>query len=258
MTFEQRVFFDVVMFLLGLFFGSFFNVCIWRIPRRKSIVFPPSHCPHCKAPIRFYDNIPLLSYLLLRAKCRKCGQPISARYPLVEGLTGILFLLLALKFGVSWQFLRGLVFTGLLVIISFIDLDFKLIPDTISLPGVAVGLLSSLLVHELVPALIGAVLGAGIVFLAGWLWKLATRKAGMGSGDIVLAAMMGSFLGWQQLLLAIFIGVVLGVIIGGGEALLKKRNLDRPIPFGPFLALGSVIALFLGQMILRWYGHLFR
>jgi leader peptidase (prepilin peptidase)/N-methyltransferase len=257
MTPGQRVCFDAVAFLLGLFFGSFFNVCIWRIPRRKSIVFPPSHCPRCRSPIRFYDNIPLLSYLLLRAKCRKCGQPISARYPLVEGLTGVLFLLLALKFGASWQFLRGLVFTGLLVIISFIDLDFKLIPDAVSLPGVAVGLLSSLLVREFMPALIGAALGAAIIFLAGWLWKLATRKAGMGSGDIVLAAMMGAFLGWRQVLLAIFLGVVLGVIIGGGGALLKKRNLDRPIPFGPFLALGSVIALFLGQVILRWYGHLF-
>jgi leader peptidase (prepilin peptidase)/N-methyltransferase len=258
MTPGQRVCFDALVFLLGLFFGSFFNVCIWRIPRRKSIAFPPSHCPRCKAPIRFYDNIPLLSYLLLRAKCRKCGQPISGRYPLVEGLTGVLFLLLALKLGISWQFLRGLIFTGLLVIISFIDLDFKLIPDAISMPGVAAGLLSSLLVREFIPALIGAALGAAIIFLAGWLWKLATRKAGMGSGDIVLAAMMGAFLGWQQLLLAIFIGVVLGVIIGGGGALLKKRNLDRPIPFGPFLALGSVTTLFLGQMILHWYGHLFR
>jgi leader peptidase (prepilin peptidase)/N-methyltransferase len=258
MTPGQRVYFDALAFLLGLFFGSFFNVCIWRIPRRKSIAFPPSHCPRCKAPIRFYDNIPILSYLLLGARCRKCGQSISGRYPLVEGLTGVLFLLLALKLGISWEFLRGLVFTGLLVIISFIDLDFKLIPDAISMPGVVVGLLSSLLVQEFVPSLIGATLGAAIIFLAGWLWKLATRKAGMGSGDIVLAAMMGAFLGWQQLLLAIFIGVVLGVIIGGGGALLKKRNLDRPIPFGPFLALGSVTALFLGQAILHWYGHLFR
>ena len=178
MTLAQQVYVDACIFLLGLFFGSFFNVCIWRIPRRKSIAFPPSHCPRCKAPIRFYDNIPLLSYLLLRAKCRKCGQPISGRYPLVEALTGVLFLLLVLRFGVSWQLLRGLIFTGILIVVAFIDLDFRVIPDAISMPGVAAGLLSSLLVRGLVPALLGAAIGAALIFLAGWLWKLATRREG--------------------------------------------------------------------------------
>jgi leader peptidase (prepilin peptidase)/N-methyltransferase len=258
MTLAQQVYFDVCVLLLGLFFGSFFNVCIWRIPRRKSIVRPPSHCPRCKTPIRFYDNIPVLSWLLLRGKCRACGKPISARYPLVEALTGVLFLLLALRFGVSWQLLRGLVFAGILVIVAFIDLDTQVIPDAISLPGVAVGLLSSLLVRELVPALIGAAAGAALIFLAGWFWKLATRREGMGSGDVVLAAMMGSFLGWRQGLLAIFLGVVMGVIVGGGAALLRRRDLNRPIPFGPYLALGSITALFAGEVIVRWYGGLFR
>jgi leader peptidase (prepilin peptidase)/N-methyltransferase len=257
MTLAQTVYFDVCLFILGLFFGSFFNVCIYRIPRRKSIVHPPSHCPRCRAPIKFYDNIPVLSYLLLRAKCRKCRQPIAARYPLVEALTGVLFLLLAVKFGVGWPLLRGLILTGCLIVIAFIDLDFKVIPDAISLPGVAVGLLTSLLVRTFVPALIGAATGAAIIFLSGWLWKLATKRAGMGSGDIVLAALMGSFLGWQQGLLAIFLGVVLGVIVGGGAALVRKRSLNQPIPFGPFLALGSLAALFLGEPILRWYGRLF-
>jgi leader peptidase (prepilin peptidase)/N-methyltransferase len=257
MTPAQRIYVDACVFLLGLFFGSFFNVCIWRIPRRKSIVHPPSHCPRCKAPIRFYDNIPVLSWLLLRAKCRKCGQPISARYPLVEALTGVLFLLLVLRFGVGWELLRGLVFAGILIVVAFIDLDFRVIPDAISLPGVAVGLLSSLLVREFVPALLGAAVGAALIFLAGWLWKLATHREGMGSGDVVLAALMGSFLGWQQGLLAIFLGVVLGVFVGGGAALFRKRNLKRPIPFGPFLALGSIAALFLGETILRWYGRFF-
>jgi len=257
MPLAQQVYLDVCIFLLGLFFGSFFNVCIWRIPRRKSIVRPPSHCPRCKSPIRFYDNIPVLSWLLLQAKCRRCRQPISARYPLVEALTGVLFLLLVLRFGVSWPFLRGLVFTGILIVVAFIDLDFRLIPDVISLPGVAVGLLSSLLVREFVPALLGAAVGAALIFLAGWFWKLATRREGMGSGDVVLAALIGSFLGWQQGLLAIFLGVVLGVLVGGGAALLRKQNLRRPVPFGPFLALGSLVALFLGETILRWYGGLF-
>jgi leader peptidase (prepilin peptidase)/N-methyltransferase len=158
---------------------------------------------------------------------------------------------------VGWPLLRGLILTGGLIVIAFIDLDFKVIPDAISLPGVAVGLLTSLLVRGFVPALIGAATGAAIIFLAGWFWKLATKRAGMGSGDIALAAMMGSFLNWQLGWLAIFLGVVFGVIVGGGMALVRKRSLNQPIPFGPFLALGSLAALFLGEPILRWYGRLF-
>lgn len=260
-------YFDFCALVVGLFFGSFFNVCIYRIPRGKSIVRPSSYCPKCQTPIRFYDNVPLLSFLLLRARCRRCQAPISARYPAVELLTGLLFLALALRFGPSWEFLRGVVFMGILIVVSFIDLDHQIIPDAISLPGATVGLLSSLLVpgdivpalRGFVPALVGAAAGAAVIYLAGSLWKLATKREGMGGGDVKLAALMGAFLGdWRLTLLAIFLGVALGVIIGLALTVVRRRPARKPIPFGPFLAAGSLIAQFFGPAILAWYWGFFR
>ena len=260
-------YFDLVVGLAGLFFGSFFNVCIWRIPRHKSIVNPPSHCPKCRTPIRFYDNIPVLSYLVLRGRCRKCRQPIAVRYPVVELLTALLFLALAIRFGMTWQFLRGVLLVSLLIIIAFIDLDTRKIPDALSLPGIAAGLLSSLLIPgRLVPALrglassaAGAAAGALVIYVVRWLWRTIFRKEGMGAGDVTLAALIGSFLGGQRMLLTILLGALAGVVVGGIAALVARRKVfGRQIPFGPYFAIGALVALFAGDAILRWYWQLFR
>jgi leader peptidase (prepilin peptidase)/N-methyltransferase len=253
-------YFDLVIFLGGLSIGSFLNVCIYRIPRRKSIVWPASFCPKCRAPIRPYDNIPVLSFLLLGGKCRKCRARISPRYPAIELLTALLFLALARKFGLTWQFLRGIVFTGVLIPLSFIDLDRQVVPDAISLPGIAVGLASSLLVSRAFAAsLIGLAAGAGVIFLFRLSWKLVRRQEGIGQGDILLAALIGAFLGGRLVLLAIFLAAVLGVLGGIVTAAMRRRQVfGRRIPFGPFLALASLLVLFFGESILNWYGNLFR
>jgi leader peptidase (prepilin peptidase)/N-methyltransferase len=256
-------YFRVCSGVFGLFIGSFLNVCIYRIPRRKSIAYPPSFCPRCRTPIKFYDNIPVISYLLLRGRCRKCGQPIAARYPAVELLTGLLFFALAVKFGLSWEFLRGLLLTGFLIVLSFIDLERQIIPDVISLPGIGAGLVSSLLVpgailpqlRGLIPALLGGAVGALLIWGAGWVWLKLARREGMGGGDIRLAALIGTFLGWQQTLFVILLlGPLLGILLGGGAALIRRRRvLGRQIPFGPFLAMGAMVALFAGETLLRWW-----
>jgi leader peptidase (prepilin peptidase) / N-methyltransferase len=260
-------YFDLLAFLLGLFFGSFLNVCIWRIPRRQSIVYPPSACPKCQAPIAFYDNIPIISYVFLLGRCRKCREPISLRYPVVELLTALLFLACAVKFGISWNCLRGVLLAGLLVVLAFIDLDTLTVPDAISIPGIAAGLLTGLLVSGgMVAALIGGAVGTTLILLAmllSWLlgrlgWQLFQDKQGMGAGDLFLGALIGVFLGWKLALLSVFLGVVAGVMIGTALILLGRREWGRHIPFGPFLAIGSLLALFLGDAILRWYWNLFR
>jgi leader peptidase (prepilin peptidase)/N-methyltransferase len=252
--------------LLGLFFGSFFNVCIWRIPRRRSIVAPPSACPKCRSRIRIYDNIPVISFLLLRGRCRQCRSRISPRYPLVEMLTGLVFAALALRFGPGPEFVRGVIFAGFLVVLAFIDLDHQVVPDVVSLPGIAAGLASSLLVpgtivpalRGLVPALLGGALGALIIWLARTLWLKLVRREGMGSGDIPLAALLGTFLGSPRLLLVLFLlAPGLGIMLGGGMAILRRRRVfGRHIPFGPFLALAGLIAYVAGDALLRlWLGR---
>jgi leader peptidase (prepilin peptidase)/N-methyltransferase len=260
-------YFDLLALLLGFFIGSFLNVCIWRIPRRQSIVYPPSACPKCLAPIAFYDNIPVISYVFLLGRCRKCRQPISLRYPVVELLTALLFLAGAVKFGPSWTCLRGILLTGLLILLAFIDLDTQTIPDAISIPGIAAGLLTGFLVSGgVVAALIGGAVGTSVILLAMLLscllgrfgWQLFQRKQGMGGGDLFLGALIGVFLGWKLTLLSFFLGVGVGVVIGMALILLSRRKWGRHIPFGPFLAIGSLVALFLGNAVLRWYWNLFR
>jgi len=270
MTLVPPIEFAAGVFLFGLFFGSFFNVCIYRIPRRKSIVYPPSFCPNCRTPIRFYDNIPLVSFLVLLGRCRKCGTRISWRYPLVELLTGLLFLALAVRFEASWIFLRGVLLTCFLIVLAGIDLDVKKIPDVVSLPGLAVGVLSGLLVgaglrpahtlpalHGLATALVGAGVGALVILLAGLFGRWLFRREAMGQGDIVLAALIGSYLGWKSMLLAVFVAAVIGVLLGTILALaMRNRVFGRRIPFGPYLALAALLAYFWGPAILSWYWRL--
>ncbi len=239
-------------FLLGLLFGSFFNVCIYRIPRQESIVFPGSQCPHCNQHIQPRDNIPIVSYLLLGGKCRFCHAEISWRYPLVEALTGGLFLYTVHHFSIGWETLVYLVFISSLIVISFIDIDHRIIPDVISLPGILLGFFAAVFVLPLhwYDSLIGILLGGGIILGIGILGELLFKKEAMGGGDVKLLAMIGAFLGWKLALLTIFFGSLAGAVIG-----LLRRIItgDEYIPFGPFLALGALAALFLGERFLHWY-----
>jgi leader peptidase (prepilin peptidase) / N-methyltransferase len=239
--------------LFGLAIGSFLNVCIYRIPNRGNIVNPPSHCPTCKEPIRPYDNIPLFSYFLLGGKCRSCGTRISYRYPLVEAITGLGFALLVHRFGITLPALLYLIFFSALLILAFIDLEHQVIPDVITLPGIPLGLLLGLLLPEarLFSSAVGLALGGGIFYLVAFL-----SRGGMGGGDIKLAAMIGSFLGWQRLLLTIFLATLSGAVVGILLLALGLKGRKDPVPFGPFLALGATLSLLWGGRLIEWYGKL--
>ncbi len=251
--------YSIFSFLFGLALGSFANVCIYRLPLKRSIVSPPSTCPQCGSQIRFYDNIPILSYILLRGKCRNCKEPISIQYPLVELITGIISLALFIRYGPSYQYILYLLFCGSLVVITFIDLHHKIIPDVISLPGVIIGFLVSLLpgYPTWLESAIGIVAGGGGLLLVAVTFEKLTGKEGMGGGDIKLLAMIGAWLGWKSLPFVILISSVLGIIIGGGALFISGKGMHVKIPFGPFLAMGTLIYFFFGSAIIRWYAGFF-
>lgn len=245
----------IAAFVLGSVVGSFLNVCIHRLPRGMSIVRPPSHCPSCGATIRYYDNVPLLSYLLLRGRCRACGARISLRYPLVEGLTGAFAVLALWAFGPS---AHGFISFGLLCsleVVSFVDLDHRIIPDEISLGGMAVGLLLALLGLSLPlrEAVLGVLVGGGGLWLVAYLYEVIAKREGMGGGDVKLMGMVGAFLGYKGALFTIFSGSLLGALVGGILMALKGADAKYAVPFGPFLSAGAVLYLFFGEELLCWY-----
>jgi len=239
----------IVVFVLGAVVGSFLNVCIWRIPQGLSIVFPASSCPQCGHSIRFYDNIPLVSYLLLRGRCRSCGERISLRYPLVEGLTALMALLLFWKFGLTLKFAAVFLFVSALILVAFIDIDHQIIPDVISLPGIPICFLLSVFLMELpfMEALLGLVLGGGSLYLIAVLYELATKREGMGGGDIKLLAMMGAFLGWKSLLFILLVSSLVGAVVGIAVMWAKGGDMKYAVPFGPFLSLAATAYLFVGD-----------
>ncbi len=194
-------------FIFGAAIGSFLNVCIFRLPAKTSIVKPRSQCPYCQHPIRNGDNIPLISFILLRGKCRDCGGKISWRYPLVEFITALLSLLLFLKFGLTLKFLIFFIFTAVLIVITFIDLDHQIIPDIITLPGIPIFFLLAVFVVKIpwLEALIGLLIGGGVLFAIAFVYELLTKREGMGGGDIKLLAMIGGFLGWKSLIFILII-----------------------------------------------------
>jgi leader peptidase (prepilin peptidase) / N-methyltransferase len=247
--------FYAVLIILGLVLGSFFNVCIYRLPRNESLVWPGSHCPLCRHPLAPRDNIPLVSFLLLRGACRYCHAPIAYRYPLVELLTALLLALLGWKFGLSWILLQNAILACALLVVSFIDLDHRIIPDEISYPGMAVGLLLSIGLGfpGWKSSLTGLLLGGGVLYLLAGGYELATKKEGLGGGDIKLLAMIGAFLGWKGVLVTIFMGSLIGTLVGLLLMLVWKKGRTYAIPFGPFLSLGALIHLFLGDRLISWY-----
>lgn len=241
--------------IFGLIIGSFLNVVIVRLPRDQSIVSPRSRCPLCSADIAWYDNLPIISYLLLRGKCRSCGAPVSPRYPLVEAMTSALFGYAVFHFGLTIDLAAALVLLPALVAIAFIDLDHRIIPNEISIPGIPVGFILGALRASVGPldAGLGVLLGGGALFAVAWGYEKIRKREGMGMGDVKLLAMIGAFTGWQGVLVTLITGSFVGSAVGLALMIRKRESLQSAIPFGPFLAMGAVFHLFWGQELLRWY-----
>jgi leader peptidase (prepilin peptidase)/N-methyltransferase len=246
--------------VFGMVLGSFANVCIYRIPINKSIVNPPSSCPRCGERIKFYDNVPLFSYILLGGKCRHCSDRISFQYPLVEAFFGLMSWVLFIRYGLSYQYFLLLLFIGLLIIISIIDLYHKIIPDLLSIPGIIIGFGASFLLARThwADSLIGIIAGGGVLFLVAVIFERITGKEGMGGGDVKLLAMIGGWMGWKSLPFILLMSSFSGVLIGGGALLLSGKSHRTRIPFGPFLSLGALIYLFFGSELIDWYYGLIR
>ncbi len=244
--------------ITGLLVGSFLNVVIHRVPRGHSIVLPRSRCPFCGRGLSALDNIPVLSFVVLRGRCRSCGAPISWQYPLVELLTSALFVLCVVRFGVTAEAIVAAVFCALLVALAGIDAGFLLLPDKITLPGIMVGLLLQAWLPRttLLDAILGVLVGAGILILMINFWYWLRDEEGMGLGDVNMLAMIGAFLGWRGVLVTLFAGALAGAAVGLGLMASHRLGLRSKLPFGAFLAAGALAALFWGEQLARRYAAL--
>ncbi|MCL6433126.1 MAG: prepilin peptidase [Leptolyngbyaceae cyanobacterium HOT.MB2.61] len=259
----------VVVLFLGASVGSFLNVVVYRLPAGLSLLHPPSRCPKCLNRLRKRENIPVLGWLWLRGRCAHCGNPISVRYPLVEGVTGILFVLTFWLFGWSWQTVGYWFFLSWLLALSLIDLDTMTLPNPLTQSGLVAGLVFQVIlgfsttatlagaIAQLMHGVVGIVLGLWLVDLISLVGSVALGQTAMGGGDARLAAMMGAWLGWKLLLLAGFLACAVGAFVGGGAIALGLLNHRQPMPFGPFLALGALLTVFWGDAIIATYMHIF-
>lgn len=251
----------LVVFVFGACIGSFLNVCITRIPREESVVRPGSHCRTCLASIAFSDNVPLLSFLLLKGRCRACGVRIPLRYPAVELVTATLALSLFLRFGFTWLFFGYAIFVGGLVVVSFIDLEERIVPDVVSLPGIVLGLTLSVLFWLLsingfptpLNSVLGVLLGGGMLLLVAWAYERCTGREGMGGGDIKLLAMIGAFVGWSGVPVTLFVGAFLGSLWGVVLILVRRVDTKYALPFAPFLCTGALFYLVWGTGLVARY-----
>jgi len=262
-SFGLRLYFDFVVFVLGAGFGSFFNVCIYRMPREESIVKPRSHCPKCNQQISWYDNIPLVSVFVLRGKCRHCGAPISPRYLFIELLTASLFLAVWLKYEFQWVAPIYWILIGGLIVSTFIDFEHYIIPNEITYGGVLVGLALSLLyppLHEaetvgvsLLRSFVGGLTGGAMLLVIAMVGEKIFKKEAMGMGDVKFIAGIGAFLGWQAALFTIFASSVIGGAIGLLLVLTSKKGWGSRIPYGPYIALAALLWVFFGRELINWY-----
>ncbi len=245
----------VFLFAIGAAVGSFLNVCIARLPAGVSIVRPGSHCPSCRQPIKWYDNVPLVSYCLLRGRCRACGSRISPVYPAVEAVSATLAVLVAGRFGLGWQWLAYFAFSAALLAVTAIDWRHQIIPDSISLPGILVGFGYSFFspLVDPVSSAAGIVLGGGFLALVSVVGRWWYGQDAMGWGDVKLLAMVGAFIGWRYLPLTVLLGSLVGSIIGVATMLWKGSDRRLAIPFGPYLSLGALVSLFWGDRVIDWY-----
>ena len=245
----------LLSFIFGLLMGSFLNVCIHRIPKGESVIWPPSRCPKCGERIKPYDNIPILSYIILRGRCRNCGEKISLKYPIVELITGILTLGVFCKFGLSFDSIYYTLLVYYLIVVSFIDLETMEVPVRLSyfalLSGILLSPFSSTQTFK--EAVFGASFGAGIILFIIETYYVFTGKEGMGYGDANITAVVGAFLGWKMVLVTLFLASFVGALVGIALISLRKKSKELPIPFGPFLSIGALISLFFGQELINWY-----
>jgi leader peptidase (prepilin peptidase)/N-methyltransferase len=248
--------------VFGAVVGSFLNVVIHRLPQGESLVRPRSRCPACKTPIRATDNVPILSFLILGGRCRSCRAAISWRYPLVEALSGLLCLALLATFGLTANFFAYFALAAALLAVAFIDLDLQIIPDSISLPGIPIGLALSFVLTPGWPdfgprsAVLGMLVGGGLLFAVAEGYRLLRGIEGMGFGDVKLLAMLGAFLGLRSLLVVVLVGSVAGALVGLVLMVSAGRGMKYAIPFGPFLVLGAYCYLFFGEDLIAWYSGL--
>lgn len=247
-----------VAFLCGATIGSFLNVCIYRLPLHESIAFPASHCRACSTPLAWYDNLPLFSYLLRRGRCRFCGVSFSFRYFLVELITALLAVILVSRFGLTVTTLGYFIFSAALIVITFIDLDYQIIPDVISLPGVVAGVAFSLVSPALTlrSSLIGLAAGAGVLLAVALGYRAITGREGMGGGDVKLLAMIGAFLGWRAVPFTLFSASLIGSVVGVAAMIHRNESSQLALPFGPFLSFGALCYLFFGEQLINWYLNL--
>jgi leader peptidase (prepilin peptidase) / N-methyltransferase len=243
---------DLLFFVLGAIIGSFLNVCIYRLPREKSIITPGSSCPHCGKSISFYHNVPLVSYLILKGKCRHCGGQISPRYFAVELLTALLFVALFRVLGLTFDLAVFLMFVSGLIAISFIDLEFRIIPDTLSLGGVLLGIALAFFrpTFDYKDALLGVLAGGGVLWAIAFVYELVRKQEGMGGGDIKLLAMIGAFCGIKGVLFSLISGSLLGSMVGIPLMLVKRADAKYALPFGPFLSFGALLYVLTGDRII--------
>ena len=252
---------ELLTILWGLILGSFLNVCVYRLPRELSVVRPRSSCPTCSRPIAWFDNIPLVSYLLLRGRCRHCDAPIPVRYPLIEAATGLISWLVFLRFGLGPSYFVYFLYGAALLTVSVIDLEHRIIPDEISLPGIGIGLVLAGLTHFIpfldgvtfLDAVIGLLAGGGSLLLVGLAYEAVRKQEGIGGGDIKLLAMIGVFTGWKGVLFTVFAGSLFASIVGIAVMIARRQNGQVPIPFGPFLSGASFLYVLVGDRLLQAY-----
>ena len=238
----------------GLIVGSFLNVCIFRLPRGVSVVWPASACGSCQRELRWFENIPVASWLVLGAKCARCKAPISVQYPLVEAATAVLFVMVAATTPLGPLLAARLIFVCALIVLFAIDLEHQILPNVITLPGIAVGVAFSLVGPPGWRAsLAGVVLGGGVLYAIAWGYFAVRKEEGLGMGDVKMLGMIGAFLGWQAVLLTLVLASLSGAIIGVTMIALQRGSMKYALPFGTFLALGALVAMLAGQPIIDWY-----
>ena len=246
-----------IAFPFGLIVGSFLNVCIHRLPLHESVVWPASRCPQCRSELKPYDNIPLISYLVLGGRCRSCGKPISVQYPIVELLTGIVFFVAFLLFQPPLVYQR-LLFACAMIVLFVVDLEHRILPDAITLPGMVLGLAFSFFMPPgWMDSLLGLVLGGGSLWEMAEAYFRIRNEEGMGFGDVKMLAMIGAFLGWKLVLLTLVLSSLVGSIVGIAIIALKRGDMKYALPFGTFLAIGALVAAVVGDRIVNWYASVY-
>jgi leader peptidase (prepilin peptidase) / N-methyltransferase len=249
----------LVIFLIGLLVGSFLNVCIYRLPRRESLNWPGSHCTSCDRPLSWYENIPLASWIALRGRCRTCRATISATYPVVEAITGLVWVAAFVLYGLTPLFAVRVAFACAMIVLFAIDLRHRILPNVVTVPGVVAGFVASLwLPPGWLSSLLGLLMGGGVLFLIGEIYYRTRGVEGMGMGDVKMLAMIGAFLGWPLMILTLIIASFTGALVGGVMIASGRGGMQAALPFGTFLAVGALVAAVAGDPILAWYIGFYR